>query len=208
MRGLKFVLTLFFSLMAMVSSATTVDTNLPPDQLVEKVSNNVLDEIRKDSALAQAEPAHVRLLVDEHILPYTDFSRMTKMAVGPGWRKATEAQRNEIQQLFRQLLTAVYSGALKEASSYKVVLKNNKFSLTDRTVLIRTQLSSPSQEPIQLDYRLLNNGKVWKIFDVNVGGVWLVENYRSQFSSVINSSGVQGLIQQLKERVSKLENQK
>lgn len=188
--------------------AEIVDPSLAPDQLVEAVSNNVIDEIRKDPELAKAEPSHVRVLVDKHILPYTDFARMTKMAVGPSWRKATEEQRSEIQSLFRQLLVGVYSGALKEASDYKVVLRPNKIKPGDRQTIIRSQLVSQGREPIVLDYRVLNAGKGWKIFDVNVGGVWLVENYRSQFSSVISSSGIDGLITQLRDRVANLKSGK
>lgn len=204
----KIICSAAFGLFALTAQAAPVDAGLPPDQLIEKVSGNVLSEIQKDPALAQADAEHVRVLVDEHILPYTDFARMTRMSVGPAWKKATDAQKQEIQVLFRQLLTAVYSGALKEAASYKIQMRPNRFAADDKVVIIHTALVSGSNEPIQLDYRLLSKNNVWKIFDVNVGGVWLVENYRSQFASVINSSGIDGLIAQLKDRVETLQKQK
>lgn len=203
MRKFLSVLLAFLLSISLVMPAYAAGSSLPPDKLVEQVSNEVLDAIKKDPALAKAEPQHVNKLVDEHILPYTDFATMTRMAVGPAWRKATQAQRVEIQTLFRDLLVAVYSGALKEASNYTVVLRNNRFSDKDKLVIIRTQLQSKMNDPITLDYRLMNKDNQWKIFDVNVGGVWLVENYRSQFASVISNSGIDGLIAQLKERVAK-----
>lgn len=199
------VVSLFFTFLGFTAQAETVDVHLPPAQLVEKVSNAVLDEIRRDPHLAAAEPAYVRKLVDDYILPYSDFARMTRLAVGPAWKKATEEERAEIQNLFRQLLVAIYSGALKEVQDFKVVLKPNKGNDADNQVLIRTSLVSQTREPIPLDYRLLKEKSGdWKIFDVNVGGVWLVENYRSQFASVINQGGISGLIQQLKDRVQKV----
>lgn len=204
----KIICSAAFGLFSLAAQAAPVDAGLPPDQLIEKVSGNVLSEIQKDPALAQADAEHVRVLVDEHILPYTDFARMTRMSVGPAWKKATDAQKQEIQTLFRQLLTAVYSGALKEAASYKIQMRPNRFAADDKVVIIHTALVSGSNEPIQLDYRLLSKNNAWKIFDVNVGGVWLVENYRSQFASVINSSGIEGLISQLKDRVETLQKQK
>lgn len=204
---MKKIVVLFFTLfvgLILSFQSFAVDKNLPPDQLVLQVSNDVLDSIRKDPELAKANPAHINKLVDESILPFTDFQTMTRMAVGPAWRKASEGERQEIMTLFRKLLVAVYSGAVKEASDYHVALRNNKYSDKDNTVIIRTNLLSKSHDPISLDYRLLKKDGAWKIFDVNIGGVWLVENYRSQFSSVIGNSGIKGLIEQLKDRVSKL----
>lgn len=202
----KLVTLLFVFLVGMGASflSYAVDKNLPPDQFVLQVSNDVLDAIRKDPELAKANPAHINKLIDERILPFSDFQTMTRMAVGPAWRKASESERQEIMTLFRKLLVAVYSGAVKEASDYHVDLRNNKFSDKEQTVIIRTNLVSKSHDPIALDYRLLKKDGVWKIFDVNIGGVWLVENYRSQFASVISNSGIKGLIEQLKDRVSKL----
>lgn len=205
---MKKLVTLFLAFLISLGAsfyATAADKNLPPDQLVFQVSNEVLDAIRKDPELAKADPVHINKLVDDSILPFTDFQTMTRMAVGPAWRKASEEERQEIMTLFRKLLVAVYSGAVKEASDYRVELRKNKFSDKDQTVIIRSSLVSKSHDPIALDYRLLKKDGVWKIFDVNIGGVWLVENYRSQFSSVISNSGIKGLIEQLKDRVSKLE---
>lgn len=185
-------------------TAMAADMNLPPEQLVESVSVEVLEQIKKDPELSKADPMHVNRLVDENILPYTDFETMTRMAVGPSWRKTTAEERKEIMTSFRKLLTNVYSGALKEASGYSVKMGTAQKGGDPRLVIVRTQLVSSSHDPIKLDYRLMDKNGQWKIFDVNVGGVWLVENYRSQFASVISNSGIKGLIAQLNERASKV----
>ena len=129
---------------------------------------------------------------------------MTRMAVGPQWRNATPEQKEEIQTLFRKLLIAVYSGALKEASDYSMQLGRNNINPNEKVVLVRTKLTASQREPIQLDYRLLKTkDNEWKVFDVNVGGVWLVENYRSQFASVISNGGINGLITELRKKANK-----
>ena len=196
MKKLISLIVVFF--LSVFGVAATAEPSLAPGKLVMDVSTQVLDEIKKDPALAAADPAHVNQLVDKKILPYTDFATMTRMAVGPSWRKANEAQRKEIMQLFRTLL-------VKEANNYTVELAKSRPSNDPRLTIVRTRLVASQRDPIQLDYRLMNTGKDWKIFDVCVGGVWLVENYRSQFASVIGNSGLTGLIAQLKDRVQKLE---
>lgn len=187
--------------LSFILSVQAADPKLPPNELVVAVSNEVIDKIRSNADLAKANPASVNELVDKNILPYSDFTTMTRMAVGPSWRKATEAQKSEILKLFRQLLVSVYSGALKEASEYKVELRKGRPETDPRLALVRTNLVAKNRDPITLDYRLLNQDGQWKIFDVNVGGVWLVENYRSQFASVINNKGISGLIASLRDRV-------
>ncbi|WP_304961974.1 MlaC/ttg2D family ABC transporter substrate-binding protein, partial [Turicimonas muris] len=154
--------------------------------------------------LQKEDPSAINNLVDKHILPYSDFPRMTRMAVGPQWRNATPEQKEEIQTLFRKLLIAVYSGALKEASDYSMQLGRNNINPNEKVVLVRTKLTASQREPIQLDYRLLKTkDNEWKVFDVNVGGVWLVENYRSQFASVISNGGLNGLITELRKKANK-----
>lgn len=187
-------------------SAVAAESNagMPPDILVLKMTGEVIDAIKKNPSLAKSGIG-INKLVDKNILPYTDFETMTRMAVGPQWRKASPAEREEIIKEFRALLIAVYSGALKEAADYNVEPGKNNFNDQEKTVIVRTRLTASGRDPIQLDYRLLRKDDDWKIFDVNVGGVWLVENYRSQFATVINQSGIQGLIKQLKDRVAELE---
>lgn len=176
-----------------------------PDVLVRDISNDVLDAIRADKQLAAGDPARVQRLVDEKILPYSDFTRMTQLAAGRGWRQASPEQRQQLVAEFRTLLVRVYSGALSQVRDHKVELKPFRAQPADVDVIVRSALVASRGEPIPLDYRLTKTDAGWKIYDVNVAGVWLVENYRTQFAQAINAGGVDGLIKQLADRNRALE---
>jgi phospholipid transport system substrate-binding protein len=171
-----------------------------PDAMVRDLSNEVLNAIKADKALKSGDTARVQKLVDEKVLPYTDFEKMTQLSVGPGWRNATPEQRAALTREFRTLLVRTYSGALSQVSDHKVELRPFRAQPTDTDVIVRTQVVASRGDPIQLDYRLEKTGSGWKIYDINILGVWLVENYKSQFSSQVNSSGIDGLIKTLSER--------
>jgi phospholipid transport system substrate-binding protein len=179
-----------------------------PDQLVTDLTNQVLDAIRADKGLASGDVNRVQKLVDEKILPYVDFEKMTRLAVGRGWRQATPEQRAALTREFRSLLVRTYSGALSQVSDHKVQLKPFRGQPNETDVLVRTNVVASRGDPIQLDYRLEKTDAGWKIYDVNVLGVWLVENYRTQFASEINASGVDGLIKTLTERNKQLQQAK
>jgi phospholipid transport system substrate-binding protein len=191
------------SLLAQTPAATAA-----PDQLVTDLSNQVLEAIRSDKGLASGDVNRVQKLVDEKILPYVDFEKMTRLAVGRGWRQATPEQRAALTREFRALLVRTYSGALSQVSDHKVQLKPFRAQPNETDVLVRTNVVASRGDPIQLDYRLEKTDAGWKIYDVNVLGVWLVENYRTQFASEINASGVDGLIKTLTERNKQLQQAK
>lgn len=176
-----------------------------PEALVREVSNAVLDAIRADKQLAAGDIGRIQKLVDEKILPYTDFSRMTQLAAGRGWRNATPEQRAALTTEFRQLLVRTYSGAVSQVRDHKIELKPSRAQPSADEAVVRTELVASRGEPIQLDYRLVKTDAGWKIYDVNVAGVWLVENYRAQFAQAINAGGVDGLIKQLSDRNRALE---
>jgi phospholipid transport system substrate-binding protein len=138
-------------------------------------------------------------LVDAKVLPHVNFQRMTASAVGRFWRQATPEQKSRLQDEFKLLLVRTYSGALTEVKDQTVQLKPVRFSPQDTEVVVRTEVRGRG-EPIQLDYRLEKADSGWKIYDVNVLGVWLVEQYRSSFAQEINASGIDGLIAKLAER--------
>ena len=182
------------------AAATSSATAATPDAMVRDLSNEVLNAIKADKALKSGDTARVQKLVDEKVLPYTDFEKMTQLSVGPGWRNATPEQRAALTKEFRTLLVRTYSGALSQVSDHKVELRPFRAQPTDTDVIVRTQVVASRGDPIQLDYRLEKTGGGWKIYDINILGVWLVENYKSQFSSQVNSSGIDGLIKTLSER--------
>ena len=168
-----------------------------PDVLIGRLSNEVLDAVRKDPQIKAGDVHKIVSLVDKIILPHLDFKRMTAASVGPGWRKATPQQQQRLQDEFKQLLVRTYAGALAEVSDLTIVVKPLRAAPADTDVLVRTEVRGRG-DPIQLDYRLAQKpGETWKIYNINVMGVWLVETYRSQFAAEINAKGVDGLIEAL-----------
>lgn len=179
-----------------------------PDVLVRDLSNDVLDTIRKDKSLQSGDPARLNQLVDEKILPHVDFEKMTRLAVGRSWRQATAEQRQALTREFRTLLVRTYSGAVSQVSDHKVQLRPFRAAANETDVVVRTNAVPSRGDPLQLDYRLEKTDAGWKIYDVNVLGVWLVENYRNTFASEVNQGGIDGLIKSLVERNKSLEGKK
>ncbi len=176
-----------------------------PDALVRSLSEDVLDAIRKDPTLQSGDIARLNALVDEKVLPYVNFEKMTRLAVGRSWREATPEQRQALTREFRMLLVRTYAGAVSAAKDYQVRLLPFRAGPNDTDVTVRTQAVPSRGEPIQLDYRLEKTDAGWKIYDVNVMGIWLVENYRNTFAAEVSRGGIDGLIKTLVDRNKALE---
>jgi phospholipid transport system substrate-binding protein len=173
-----------------------------PDAFIQRLSNQVLDTVKADKAIKGGDINKIITLVDQTIMPSVNFRRMTAAAVGPQWRQATPEQQQRLQDEFKILLVRTYSGALTEVSDQKIQLKPLRASAEDKDVLVRTEIVGRG-DPIQLDYRLEKTpgqGAGWKIYNLNVLGVWLVETYRGQFAQEINAKGIDGLIASLAAR--------
>mgnify|MGYP001627257973 CR=1 FL=1 len=170
-----------------------------PDVMIKRLSDEVLASIRKDAAVQAGDINKVMALVDSKIMPNVNFQRMTASAVGPAWRQATPEQRTRLQQEFKILLVRTYSGALAQVSDEQVQMKPMRAAPTDTDVVVRSEIRGRG-DPIQLEYRLEKTDTGWKIYNLNVLGVWLVETYRSQFAQEINAKGVDGLIASLSAR--------
>ena len=173
-----------------------------PDAFVKRISVDVLDTIKADKAMRNGDIGRIVTLVDTRIMPHVDFQRMTASAVGPGWRQATPEQQKRLQDEFKILLVRTYAGALSQVSDQSVVMKPLRASPEDKELVVRSEVRG-SGDPIQLDYRLEKTpgqGAGWRIYNLNVLGVWLVETYKSQFSQEINAKGIDGLIDSLAAR--------
>ncbi len=173
-----------------------------PDALIRRLSDQVLETLRADSALRGGDMKKIMALVDGTVMPNVNFRRMTAAAVGPRWRQATPAQQQRLQDEFKALLIRTYSGALAQVGDQSVVVRPLRAAPGDTDVLVRTEVRGRG-DPVQLDYRLEKTpgvGAGWKIYNLNVLGVWLVETYRSQFAQEINTSGIDGLIAALASR--------
>jgi phospholipid transport system substrate-binding protein len=190
------------SLAACFGSGPTWAEDEAPDALVKRISVDVLDTIKADKAMRGGDMAKIILLVDTRIMPHVNFQRMTASAVGPAWRQATPEQQKRLQDEFKVLLVRTYAGALSQVSDQIVAMKPLRASPDDKELVVRSEVRG-SGDPIQLDYRLEKTpgeGAGWRIYNLNVLGVWLVETYKSQFLQEINSKGIDGLIESLAAR--------
>ena len=167
-----------------------------PDALVMRISGDVIETAKADKAIQAGDVQKIIVLVDAKILPSVNFKRMTASAVGRFWRQATPEQQQRLQDEFKVLLVRSYAGALRQVKDQTVQLKPMRAKPEDDEVVVRTEVRGKG-EPIQLDYRLEKTPAGWKIYDVNVLGVWLVENYRSSFAAEIGAGGIDGLIAKL-----------
>ena len=170
-----------------------------PDALIKRLSDDVMSSIKADKSLQAGQTSAIMKLVDIKVMPNVNFQRMTASAVGPAWRQATPEQQKRLQDEFKTLLIRTYSGALAQVNDQVITVKPQRGAATDNEVVVRTEVRGRG-DPVQLDYRLEKTATGWKIYNLNVLGVWLVETYRSQFAQEINAKGVDGLIATLTER--------
>ena len=170
-----------------------------PDALIKEVSSDVLDAVKADKSIKQGDVNKVIALVDAKVMPHVNFQRMTASAVGRYWRQATPEQQKRLQDEFKILLVRTYSGALAQVQDQTVELKPMRGGSDDKEVVVKTEIRGRG-DPVQLDYRLEQTPGGWKVYDINVLGVWLVENYRNSFSQEISSGGIDGLISKLAAR--------
>ncbi len=173
-----------------------------PDAFVKRLSSEVVESIRADKSVRAGDLTSIMVLVESKVMPNINFQRMTASAVGPSWRRATPEQQGRLQEEFKILLVRTYSGALAQVNDQVVTVKPVRFAPEDKEVVVRTEVRGRG-DPIQLDYRLERTpgeGAGWKILNLNVLGVWLVDTYRTQFAQEINANGIDGLIAALTER--------
>jgi phospholipid transport system substrate-binding protein len=200
----RYFLVAALSVVTAFSNAAWAQTGIEaPDALVKRLAVEVSDAVKADKTLASGDIAKVAALIDSKVIPFVNFQRMTASSVGPGWRSATPEQQKRLQEEFKMLLIRTYAGAVKEIKDQTVTVKPLKTAPEDLNVIVRSEVRGKG-EPIQLDYRVgkVQDGAaaVWKIYDINILGVWLVETYRGQFAQEINANGVDGLIKLLTER--------
>ncbi|PUE40633.1 phospholipid-binding protein MlaC [Limnohabitans sp. Bal53] len=173
-----------------------------PEAFIQRITTETLNIIKSDKALRTGDVAKIMLLVDSKLMPHVNFRRMTALATGPAWRKATPEQQKRLQDEFKILLVRTYSGALNQITDQVVVVKPLRAGQEDKNLVVNTEVRGKG-DPIQLDYRLEKTpgqGSGWMIFDLNVLGVWLIENYRNQFTKEINAGGIDALIASLAAR--------
>ncbi len=187
---------------AFVFSSPVLAADEAADAFIQRLSDEVMEAIKADKAIQTGNVTKLNALVDTKVMPHVNFKRMTASAVGPNWSKTTPEQQKQLQEEFKTLLLRIYAGALAQINDQTITIKPLRASPEDTEVVVRTEVRGKG-EPIQLDYRLEKTpgqGAGWRIYNLNVMGVWLMETYRSQFSQEINAKGVDGLIATLKSR--------
>lgn len=170
---------------------------LAPEQLVQKVTDEVLAAIKADKALAAGDKQKAVKLAEEKVLPYIDFEEATRLAVGRAWAKATPEQKKRLVSEFRSMLVRTYSNALTgyEGQTLKVLPSRGKQDPQDTTV--RTQYLRQGAPPLPIDFQMHKAGNTWKVYDITVEGVSLVLTYRSEFDAVVKQEGIDGLVKRL-----------
>ena len=199
---MKFFFRFFLTISLALGLSVAWANDEAPDAFVKRITTETLDAVRTDKSLKAGDINKIMQLVDTKLMQHVNFRRMTALATGPGWRKATPEQQDRLQAEFKLLLIRTYSGALTQISDQTVTVRPLRGAATDTEVLVRSELKGRG-DPIQLDYRLEKTpgqGAGWKIYNLNVMGIWLIDTYRSQFAEEINAKGIDGLINTLAER--------
>jgi len=174
-----------------------------PDVMVKRVAGDVLQTVRTDPKVQAGDQQRIREVIETKLLPHFDFERMTALAMGRNWAKATPEQQKVLVDQFRTLLVRTYSGALSQYRDQTMEYKPLRADPAATDVIVRTEVIRSGQVPVQIDYSLTKTAAGWKAYDVIVGGVSLVTNYRDEFNEQIKSGGVDGLIKTLTDKNSK-----
>ena len=168
-----------------------------PDAMVKRVSQEVLTIIKSDPKVQAGDQARIREVVETKLLPNFDFERLTALAMGRNWRQATPEQQKQLVEQFRTLLVRTYSGALTQYRDQTMDYKPLRADANATEVTVRTEVVRQGQAPVPIDYSMAKAASGWKVYDVIVGGVSLVTNYRDEFNEQIKSGGIDGLIKAL-----------
>lgn len=184
------------------ASAQAVDQSTP-DGLIKTVVSDVMASVKSDPEIQKGNIPRIVDLVEKKIVPYTDMRRTTEMAMGPNWKKATPEQQTQLVSEFKNLLIRTYSGALSQLRDQTIQFKPLRAAPDDKEVVVKTVVIGRG-DPVPLDYRLEKTANGWRVYDMNIMGVWLVEAYRNQFANQISQNGVEGLVKFLQDRNKQL----
>ena len=166
-----------------------------PDVLAKRVTEEVIAIVRTDKDIQAGNTKKVLDLVEAKVLPHFNFTRMTRLAVGPAWRQASSAQQQTLTNEFRTLLVHTYTSAFTQYRDQEVQYRPLKVQPSETEVVVRSSIKQTGgKDPIEVNYSMEKTDQGWKVYDVVIAGVSLVQNYRSSFNSEIQKSGIDGLI--------------
>ena len=191
------LLALAFSLFLAVNAAAQ---ELAPDELVRKVTADVLDSVKGDKQLAAGDRRKALALAEQKILPHVDFREAAQLAMGKSWHSATPAQQTQVVDGFRQMLVRIYSNSIDVYRGQTMKVMPVRLAPGATEVVVRNQYLREGRPPVSVDYSMKKTPEGWKIYDIAVEGVSLVLTYRAEFEQVTRTSGVDGLIKRLAEK--------
>ena len=201
MNKLLFSLVFSVSLLFLPVAAGAAASTTAPDALARNVTDEVVQILRSDKDLQAGSQKKARDLIETKIAPHFNFTSMTKLALGKNWASATPEQRKALTEEFRALLVQTYTASITLFKDQKIEYRPLKIAPDDTDVLVRTLVkSSGGGEPVQVDYGMEKTDEGWKVYNVKIGGISLVENYRGTFNTEIQKSGVDGLIKTLRDK--------
>ena len=203
---MKSLFALFLGLFVSCTSVFAQEDS--PDAMIRKVTDDVLTIVRQDKDIQSGDTRKAIELVRAKAVPYFNFKRMTALAMGRDWSKATPEQKKRLSEEFKTLLVRTYSNALTGYKDQSIRYKPTKFQNGETDVVVKTEVVQPGNKPIPLDYSLEKQDSGWKVYDVIVAGVSLVTNYRDTFNQEVRANGVDGLIQMLTTKNKQLESGK
>ncbi len=186
---------------ASATAQQSVNAKAAPNDFVQVVADNALQALKKEPEAKNGNISTLNGIVNTYILPYVNFEKTTRLAAGRHWRQATPKQKADLVEAFKHTLIRTYSGALRQADNVSAItpLPFRGDPEAD-DVVVRTSMSQSNGPAIGVDYRLEKTSEGWRIYDLNVEGIWLIQNYRNQFAQQIAQNGVDGLIKALNER--------
>jgi phospholipid transport system substrate-binding protein len=202
LKSLAFATALSFSLVSGVNAQQKPDPMAAPNVFVQQIADQVLNALKADTSARAGDIKRINQIVDEMILPYVNFEKTTRLAAGRNWREASAEQKTALSNAFRGTLARTYSGAFtKVGDSTNIKTLPFRGDANANDVVVKSQvIQRANSQPFALDYRLEKTPQGWKIYDINVENVWLIENYRNQFTQQINQNGIDGLIAALNQR--------
>ena len=181
------------------SAAAAVNSHDDPMVLMRQVTDDVLEKVDANRKLYKKDKSKLYAMVDELILPHVDFRYVAQLALGRHWRTASEDQRTRFTQAFRDLLVRNYATVLVTYNDPEVKYTASRISADGRDAVVNSQVTTPKGQTTRLTYRLYRNKSgEWKLYDVTADGVSLVTNYRNGFDQEVRRSGLDGLIEKIK----------
>ena len=200
----------FLTILALLLGGATAGVraaDVPPDVLARTTTQDVIAVLKQDKDIQSGNLNKVYQLVEARILPNFDFNRMTQLAVGKHWPRATAQQKQALVTEFRNLLVRTYATSLTAFSNQTIDFKPLVMKPDDDDVTVRSEIRQPGGQPLPIDYSMYKTAFGWKVYDVSIDGVSLVTNYRASFASAVRQGGIDGLIKTLAAQSAKAASQ-